>query len=235
MVLLLLTRNFAEAFVVPPSTTAVVVPASFANIPSRTTNIICHSTKRRIIHSSRNKKSSSKQQQQQQQRSGRKSKTTTDKITEEDDAAFDAWLQEQKKKISDPEYHVKAVSSSSSHHHHRADRGTIRQGDDDDNDTMIEADTIVEDAIKISASSFKFMEGKTVALLQKNPLVALAIFASAGLIVAYMLGFVFLEGYISSPNPYENGAVPYFEDLPEDRVLPDAEVVKDTVDSMLNL
>jgi len=61
-------------------------------------------------------------------------------------------------------------------------------------------------------ASFRFIETRTSRLLSNNPILAFAIFVVMGLFVAYMTGFFFLGGYISSPNPIENGAVPYWEE-----------------------
>jgi len=47
-------------------------------------------------------------------------------------------------------------------------------------------------------------------LLSRYPEVAFVIFVGAGLLVAYIVGMMFLGGYISDMNPLENGAVPYF-------------------------
>jgi len=70
--------------------------------------------------------------------------------------------------------------------------------------------------------SFKNVESMSERLFAQQPMLALVIFASAGLLVAYLLGIFFLEGYMSSMNPALNGGVPYFEDdLPtdEDQIL----------------
>lgn len=58
--------------------------------------------------------------------------------------------------------------------------------------------------------SFKNVERLTEYLLNNQPLVATAVFLLAGLVTAYALGLVFLDGYISSLNPADNGGVPYF-------------------------
>jgi len=47
-------------------------------------------------------------------------------------------------------------------------------------------------------------------LLSRYPEVAFVVFVGAGLFVAYIVGIMFLGGYISDMNPLENGAVPYF-------------------------
>jgi len=66
--------------------------------------------------------------------------------------------------------------------------------------------------LKEMRSSFQTIEIATFKLLSNQPAVAFTIFVALGLFVAYLLGLVFLGGYISSGNPYENGAVPYWEE-----------------------
>eukprot|EP00537_Pseudo-nitzschia_pungens_P016906 CAMPEP_0172410098 /NCGR_PEP_ID=MMETSP1061-20121228/76702_1 /TAXON_ID=37318 /ORGANISM="Pseudo-nitzschia pungens, Strain cf. pungens" /LENGTH=293 /DNA_ID=CAMNT_0013146267 /DNA_START=367 /DNA_END=1248 /DNA_ORIENTATION=+ len=61
-------------------------------------------------------------------------------------------------------------------------------------------------------ASFDHVEASTNSLLKGNPLVALAIFGATGMLVAYLSGFFFLEGYIENWNPAENDQVPYWED-----------------------
>ena len=78
-----------------------------------------------------------------------------------------------------------------------------------------ETDRLLSDSPQVMddlRQSFRNVETETNFLLQKKPALAFAIFVAAGLIVAYMSGFFFLGGYIDSSNPYENGAVPYFEE-----------------------
>lgn len=71
--------------------------------------------------------------------------------------------------------------------------------------------------LNASRSSFQNVEGKAFNLLEENPLLAFLIFVALGLVVAYISGFIFLGGYISSANPVENGAIPYWdEQLPVD-------------------
>jgi hypothetical protein len=66
--------------------------------------------------------------------------------------------------------------------------------------------------LKDAGSSFRNMQGKTDDLLEKQPFMALAIFLVVGLIAAYISGFAILGGYMSSANPAENGAIPYWDD-----------------------
>lgn len=63
-----------------------------------------------------------------------------------------------------------------------------------------------------SSKSFENVETATNSLLRQQPLVALAIFIGAGVMVAYMLGMFFLGGYIENWNPVENDVVPYWDD-----------------------
>mmetsp|Transcript_18248 Transcript_18248/g.21065 ORF Transcript_18248/g.21065 Transcript_18248/m.21065 type:complete len:196 (-) Transcript_18248:57-644(-) len=71
---------------------------------------------------------------------------------------------------------------------------------------------VINSILKDSRCSYKNVEKNTYMLLSKQPVIAFAIFIGMGLIVAYMLGFFFLGGYITSGNPYENGAIPYWEE-----------------------
>ena len=70
----------------------------------------------------------------------------------------------------------------------------------------------VSDSVRASENSFKFVEKTTFSLLKEKPMVALAIFAATGLMVAYLSGFFFLEGYIEDWNPAENDMIPYWDD-----------------------
>lgn len=75
------------------------------------------------------------------------------------------------------------------------------------------ADSLLEN----SHISFKNVEHMSESLFTNQPLVALVIFLSLGSVVAYMSGLVFLDGYISSLNPAQNGGVPYWnENVPTD-------------------
>lgn len=81
------------------------------------------------------------------------------------------------------------ASSSSSNHHHQI--------------------TTAKTTLK---ASFDHVESSTISLLKGRPLLALAIFCAAGVLVAYLSGFFFLEGYIENWNPVENDQIPYWED-----------------------
>ena len=70
----------------------------------------------------------------------------------------------------------------------------------------------VADSVKASENSFRFVEKTTFSLLTEKPMLALAMFAAAGLAVAYLSGFFFLEGYIEDWNPAENDMIPYWDD-----------------------
>jgi hypothetical protein len=61
-------------------------------------------------------------------------------------------------------------------------------------------------------ASFDHVETSINSLLKGRPLVALGIFCAAGILVAYLSGFFFLEGYIENWNPAENDQIPYWED-----------------------
>ena len=75
----------------------------------------------------------------------------------------------------------------------------------------------VTDSINTSSDaarkSFRYVEKTTFSLLTGKPLLALAIFAAAGIMVAYLSGFFFLEGYIENWNPVENDQIPYWDDV----------------------
>ncbi len=70
----------------------------------------------------------------------------------------------------------------------------------------------VKDSVKASETSFRFVEETTFSMLKERPMMALAIFAAAGLVAAYLSGFFFLEGYIEDWNPAENDMIPYWDD-----------------------
>eukprot|EP00751_Fragilariopsis_kerguelensis_P040508 CAMPEP_0171004402 /NCGR_PEP_ID=MMETSP0736-20130129/17627_1 /TAXON_ID=186038 /ORGANISM="Fragilariopsis kerguelensis, Strain L26-C5" /LENGTH=280 /DNA_ID=CAMNT_0011433663 /DNA_START=57 /DNA_END=899 /DNA_ORIENTATION=+ len=74
----------------------------------------------------------------------------------------------------------------------------------------------VVDAINTSLkplyTSFKYVERNTIGVMQTNPLLAVSIFIVAGLFVAYISGFVFLDGYIETINPATNDIIPYWDD-----------------------
>lgn len=66
--------------------------------------------------------------------------------------------------------------------------------------------------LRASQRSFQNVESMTNRLLNRQPLVALALFVGAGALVAYLSGLVFLGGYIENWNPAENDAVPYWDE-----------------------
>jgi hypothetical protein len=66
--------------------------------------------------------------------------------------------------------------------------------------------------LKHSRLSFRNVEGLTDDLLSNHPILAVGVFLGFVLLIAYMSGFVILDGYISSVNPLENGAVPYWDE-----------------------
>jgi len=70
----------------------------------------------------------------------------------------------------------------------------------------------INTSIKASQSSFRLVEKTTFSLLKARPMFAIAMFATAGMIVAYMSGFFFMEGYIENWNPVQNDLVPYWDD-----------------------
>mmetsp|Transcript_14425 Transcript_14425/g.36237 ORF Transcript_14425/g.36237 Transcript_14425/m.36237 type:complete len:200 (+) Transcript_14425:330-929(+) len=70
----------------------------------------------------------------------------------------------------------------------------------------------VKDSVKASETSFRFVEETTFSLLKEKPMLALAIFSVTGLLIAYLSGFFFLEGYIEDWNPAENDMIPYWDD-----------------------
>jgi len=74
----------------------------------------------------------------------------------------------------------------------------------------------VVDAINTSLTplytSFKYVERNTLQVMQTNPILALGIFVLSGLFVAYISGFVFLDGYIENINPATNDMIPYWEE-----------------------
>ena len=66
--------------------------------------------------------------------------------------------------------------------------------------------------LKAMHSSFQNVEGMANYLLQENPLVAISIFVTSGLVAAYALGFVLMDGDMESLNPAANGAIPYWDE-----------------------
>jgi hypothetical protein len=74
------------------------------------------------------------------------------------------------------------------------------------------AEDTINSVLKTSRSSFKNVEKLTFRLLNRRPLVALAIFLATGALLAYVTGFFILEGYIDNLNPAENDQVPYWDE-----------------------
>ena len=70
----------------------------------------------------------------------------------------------------------------------------------------------VNSFLRASQDSFQNVEAMTNSLLNRQPLLALAIFVGAGALVAYLSGLVFLGGYIETWNPVENDSIPYWDE-----------------------
>jgi hypothetical protein len=79
-------------------------------------------------------------------------------------------------------------------------------------DKQLEMERSINLFLKASQKSFQNVEAGTNRLLNRRPLLALAIFLGTGLMVAYMMGIIFLGGYIENWNPAENDVVPYWDD-----------------------
>ncbi len=100
---------------------------------------------------------------------------------------------------------------------HEQEPSQLRQRQDyngnnnNDNDN-IDWERSINHVLRASQKSFKHVESGTNRLLNRQPLVALAIFVGAGAMVAYMMGMIFLGGYIETWNPAENDVVPYWDD-----------------------
>ena len=89
------------------------------------------------------------------------------------------------------------------------------EGGEDGSDLLTQDQRNIEMAnnfLLASRRSFKNVEGLTLDLLNGQPLLALGIFVTCGLMTAYMLGFFFLGGYIENWNPVENDSIPYWDD-----------------------
>ena len=87
--------------------------------------------------------------------------------------------------------------------------------DADDYEPLQEHRQLIEttnSVLKTAHRSFQHVETMANHLLQDNPLAALGIFVVAGLLTAYGLGFVLLDGDLESLNPAANGAVPYWDE-----------------------
>eukprot|EP00536_Pseudo-nitzschia_multiseries_P016397 jgi/Psemu1/46054/gm1.46054_g len=89
-----------------------------------------------------------------------------------------------------------SLSSADTHRHHHHHRHHHQQ----------------QSKASLLKASFDHIEASTYSLLTGRPLVALGIFCATGILVAYLSGFFFLEGYIENWNPAENDQVPYWED-----------------------
>lgn len=74
--------------------------------------------------------------------------------------------------------------------------------------------SMINTSLKASHTSFKNVEEFTNSLLKGKPLLAIAIFALAGVAVAYMSGFFLLDGYSQDWNPFvqNDNMVPYWDD-----------------------
>lgn len=92
------------------------------------------------------------------------------------------------------------------------DDWNINQQQEDDDEQKKSYIEIFNGVLKETRTSFGYVEKASCSLLSKQPALAAIIFVSFGIFVAYLLGLLFLGGYISSANPYENGAVPYWDD-----------------------
>jgi hypothetical protein len=99
----------------------------------------------------------------------------------------------------------------------------VAMEDDNDYDSFFSSSetTSDEDRRKIQLTnqvlralhySFKNVENMANGLLEKDPLSALIIFVGAGLMAAYLLGLVILDGCMESWNPIQNGFVPYWDE-----------------------
>lgn len=79
-------------------------------------------------------------------------------------------------------------------------------------DRQKEFERQINSFLRASQRSFQNVESMTNRLLNRQPLVALALFVGAGALVAYLSGLIFLGGYIETWNPAENDAVPYWDE-----------------------
>jgi hypothetical protein len=95
------------------------------------------------------------------------------------------------------------------------------RGDDYDYEYGYDREPLQENRVLIETTnsvlramhnSFQNVEEIANTLLKEQPMVALGIFVSAGLVAAYLLGFLILDGCIESWNPNQNGAIPYWDD-----------------------
>lgn len=70
----------------------------------------------------------------------------------------------------------------------------------------------VNSFLRASHASFQHVETSTNQLLNRHPMIALAIFVGTGALVAYLTGLFFLGGYIETWNPVDNDSIPYWDD-----------------------
>lgn len=84
-------------------------------------------------------------------------------------------------------------------------------GNNGNNNSHRTADAI-NSVLRASRTSFRNVEEMTYGVFDARPLLALGIFVTAGTVVAYILGFFFLGGYIDNWNPVENDVVPYWDE-----------------------
>ena len=90
--------------------------------------------------------------------------------------------------------------------------GNDNNNNNNNNNDDLDWERSINHVLRASQKSFKHVESGTNRLLNRQPLVALAIFVGAGAMVAYMMGMIFLGGYIETWNPAENDVVPYWDD-----------------------
>lgn len=77
--------------------------------------------------------------------------------------------------------------------------------------------SLIQELLEISRLSFINVEQMSEDLFSRQPLIAFSIFIICGLLISYLLGIIFLDGYISSLNPIFNGIIPYWnDDIPTD-------------------
>ena len=94
----------------------------------------------------------------------------------------------------------------------RQDHNGNDNNNNNNNNDDLDWERSINHVLRASQKSFKHVESGTNRLLNRQPLVALAIFVGAGAMVAYMMGMIFLGGYIETWNPAENDVVPYWDD-----------------------
>ena len=104
------------------------------------------------------------------------------------------------------------AEKAAAHEHRQADAGGFSSRDDAGISLKSDEVAAADNFLKANYDSFKNVEGLTNQVLQNNPLLAVGIFIGAGLFVAYLTGFLILDGNIESWNPAENGSIPYWEE-----------------------